>query len=107
MQSKLLLISNLLLGEKSVRASAPDLDSFLVNSPLNSGRNSSGNHWDALRASRMLASKKPFSSLMVLSAGIEPALPVPQTGVLSVERQEPKNVTNIPQKNKTVNKKQF
>src|SRR3989344_3290532 len=63
--SKLLLISNLLLGEKSVRASAPDLDSFLANSPLNSGRNSGGNHWDALRASRMLALKKPLSSVLV------------------------------------------
>ena len=57
--------SNLLLGEKSVRANAPDLDSFLANSPLDSGRNSGGNHWDALRASRMLASKKPISSLLV------------------------------------------
>ena len=65
MKSKLLLISNLLLGEKQVRASAPDLDSFLANSPLDSGRNSGGNHWDALRASRMLASKKPISSLLV------------------------------------------
>ena len=63
--------SNLLLGEKQVRASAPDLDSFLANSPLDSGRNSGGNHWDARRASRILASKKPFSSLMVLSARIE------------------------------------
>src|SRR3989338_8979608 len=55
----------LLLGEKSVRASAPDLDSFLANTPLHSGRNSGGNHWDALRASRMLASKKPSSLLLV------------------------------------------
>ena len=64
--------SNLLLGEKTVRASAPDLDSFLANSPLDSGRNSGGNHWDALRASRMLASKKPISSLMVPRSGFEP-----------------------------------
>ena len=64
--------SNLLLGEKQVRASAPDLDSFLANSPLDSGRNSGGNHWDALRASRMLASKKPISSLLVTLPGIEP-----------------------------------
>jgi site-specific DNA recombinase len=66
--------SNLLLGEKQVRASAPDLDSFLANSPLDSGRNSGGNHWDALRASRMLASKKPLSSVLVPRAGIEPTL---------------------------------
>ena len=64
--------SNLLLGEKSVRASAPDLDSFLVNPPLDSGRNSGGNHWDALRASRMLTSKKPIGSLLVTLPGIEP-----------------------------------
>ena len=64
--------SNLLLGEKQVRASAPDLDSFLANSPLDSGRNSGGNHWDALRASRMLASKKPISSLLVRPVGFEP-----------------------------------
>ena len=67
--------SNLLLGEKSVRANAPDLDSFLANSPLDSGRNSGGNHWDALRASRMLASKKPISSLLVTLPGIEPGFP--------------------------------
>ena len=72
MESKLLLISNLLLGEKQVRASAPDLDSFLANSPLDSVRNSGENHWDALRASRMLASKKPISSLLVGTVGIEP-----------------------------------
>ena len=59
-KAKEIFVSNLLLGEKQVRASAPDLDSFLANSPLDSGRNSGGNHWDALRASRMLASKKPI-----------------------------------------------
>ena len=64
--------SHLLLGKKQVRASAPDLDSFLANSPRDSGRNSGGNHWDALRASRMLASKKPLSSLLVLPPGFEP-----------------------------------
>jgi len=56
-ESKLLLISNLLLGEKLVRASAPKI--------LNSFGKFGGNPWDALRASRILASKKPFSSLMV------------------------------------------
>ena len=79
--------SNLLLGEKQVRASAPDLDSFLANSPLDSGRNSGGNHWDALRASRMLASKKPSSLLLVPSRGIEPLSQDPQSCVLSVERR--------------------
>ena len=65
MKSKLILISNLLLGEKQVRASAPDLDSFLANSPLDSGRNLGGNQWDALRASHLLALKKPLSSVLV------------------------------------------
>ena len=55
--SKLLLISNLSLGEKLVRASAPKI--------LNSFGKFGGNPWDALRASRILASKKPMSSLMV------------------------------------------
>src|SRR3989338_1632980 len=49
--------SNLSLGEKSVRASAPKI--------LNSFGKFGGNPWDALRASRILASKKPMSSLMV------------------------------------------
>jgi hypothetical protein len=49
--------SDLLLGEKLVRASAPKI--------LNSFGKFGGNPWDALRASRILASKKPMSSLMV------------------------------------------
>ena len=49
--------SNLLLGEKLVRASAPKI--------LNSFGKFGGNPWDALRASRILASKKPMSSLLV------------------------------------------
>src|SRR3990167_2437293 len=57
--------SNLSLGEKSVRASAPKI--------LNSFGKFGGNPWDALRASRILASKKPMSSLMVRRAGFEPA----------------------------------
>ena len=63
--SKLLLISNLSLGEKLVRASAPKI--------LNSFGKFGGNPWDALRASRILASKKPMSSLLVRRAGFEPA----------------------------------
>ena len=57
-------ISNLLLGEKTVRASAPKI--------LNSFGKIGGNPWDALRASRILASKKPMSSLMVRGRGLEP-----------------------------------
>ena len=56
--------SNLLLGEKSMRASAPKF----LNSPTKSG----GNPWDALRASHLLASKKPLSSVLERVMGIEP-----------------------------------
>ena len=62
--SKLLLISNLLLGEKLVRASAQKI--------LNSLGEFGGNPWDALRASRILASKKPSSSILVPIKGFEP-----------------------------------
>jgi len=55
--SKLLLISNLLLGEKLVRASAPKI--------LNSFGKMGGNQWDALRASHLLASSKSLSSILV------------------------------------------
>ena len=48
----------------------------------------------ALRASRILASKKPISSLMVPSAGIEPASHPPQGCIPSVERHEGGNCTN-------------
>ena len=56
--------SNLLLGEKLVRASAPKI--------LNSLGEFGGNPWDALRASRILASKKPSSSILVRDEGFEP-----------------------------------
>src|SRR3990167_5376827 len=56
--------SNLLLGEKLVRASAPKI--------LNSFGKMGGNQWDALRASHLLALKKPLSSLMVPEVGLEP-----------------------------------
>ena len=56
--------SNLLLGEKSVRASAPKI--------LNSFGKMGGNQWDALRASHLLALKKPLSSVLVRPGGIEP-----------------------------------
>ena len=56
--------SNLLLGEKLVRASAPKI--------LNSLGEFGGNPWDALRASRISASKKPSSSFVVRGEGFEP-----------------------------------
>ena len=56
--------SNLLLGEKLVRASAPKF----LNSPTKSG----GNPWDALRASHIWASKKPLSSVLEPMVGFEP-----------------------------------
>jgi len=69
--------SNLLLGEKTVRASTPKI--------LNSFGKIGGNPWDALRASRMLASKKPMSSLLVPRTGFEPArnYALPPQGSLS------------------------
>ena len=56
--------SNLLLQNKSVRASAPNS----LYSPTESGQT----QWDALRASHLLASKKPFSSFKVRDRGFEP-----------------------------------
>ena len=56
--------SNLSLGEKLVRASAPKI--------LNSLGEFGGNPWDALRASRILASEKPSSSILVGGEGLEP-----------------------------------
>ncbi|MEO8638214.1 MAG: hypothetical protein ABI430_04935, partial [Candidatus Taylorbacteria bacterium] len=67
--------SHLLLGEKTLRACAPNSDSFLADSLADSGRNSGGNHWDALRASRIWASSKPLSSILVPEVGIEPTRP--------------------------------
>ena len=49
--------SNLLLQNKSVRASAPKI--------LNSFGKMGGNQWDALRASHLLVSSKPLSSILV------------------------------------------
>ncbi len=55
--SKLLLISHLVLGEKTVRpAEGGNPNSF--------GK-MGGNQWDALRASHLLALKKPLSSVLV------------------------------------------
>ena len=59
--------SNLLLGEKLVRASAPKI--------LNSLGEFGGNPWDALRASRISSSKKSLSSILVPGRGLEPPRP--------------------------------
>ena len=56
--------SNLLLGEKQVRASAPNF----LNSPAKSGET----QWDALRASHLLASSKPKSLILEPPLGFEP-----------------------------------
>ena len=56
--------SNLLLGEKTVRTAEGGAP--------NSFGKMGGNQWDALRASHLLASKKPFSSFVVPEVGIEP-----------------------------------
>ncbi|MBI3588963.1 MAG: hypothetical protein HY093_00915 [Candidatus Liptonbacteria bacterium] len=50
--------SNLHLGEKTVRPAEGGTP--------NSFGKMGGNQWDALRASHLLASKKPFSSFVVL-----------------------------------------
>ena len=57
--------SNLLLGEKTVRVAEG-------NAPNSLGK-IEGNQWDALRASHLLASEKPLSSILVPGAGLEPA----------------------------------
>src|SRR3989339_1867977 len=63
-ESKLLLISHLLLGEKTLRpAEGGNPNSF--------GK-MGGNQWDALRASPLLALKKPLSSVLVPGRGLEP-----------------------------------
>jgi site-specific DNA recombinase len=57
--------SNLLLGEKTVRPAEGGTP--------NSFGKMGGNQWDALRASHLLASKKPFSSFVVRREGFEPS----------------------------------
>jgi|GEM_PF-1946060 len=56
-ESKLLLISRLFLGEKTIR--------LAEGGNPNSFGKMRGNHWDALRASHLLALKKPLSSVLV------------------------------------------
>ena len=56
--------SHLLLGEKTIRpAEGGNPNSF--------GK-MEGNQWDALRASHLLALKKPLSSVLVRDTGFEP-----------------------------------
>ncbi len=59
--------SNLLLGEKTVRVAEGD-------APNSLGK-IGGNPWDALRASRIGASKKPISKILVRREGFEPSQP--------------------------------
>jgi hypothetical protein len=61
--------SNLLLGEKQVRASAPDSDSFLADSLADSGGNSGQTQWACLRHAHTLARFKPLSSVLVRGRG--------------------------------------
>ncbi len=71
--------SNLVLAHREARLAAP--------SGTESLEKSGQNQWAALAAARKLALKKSRSCVVVPSAGIEPALPAPQAGVLSVERR--------------------
>ena len=73
--SKLLLISNLLLGEKTVRASVLSSDSFLADSLADSGRNSGETQWACLRHAHALARSEPLSSILVRRRRLE--LPFP------------------------------
>ena len=73
--SKLLLISNLLLGEKTVRACAQSSDSFLADSLADSGRNSGETQWACLRHAHTLAHSEPLSYILVRERGIAPPRP--------------------------------
>jgi len=65
--------SNLSLGEKTVRASAPNSDSFLADSLADSGRNSGETQWACLRHAHALARSEPLSSILVRGTGLAPA----------------------------------
>ena len=73
--------SNLLLGEKTVRPAEGGTP--------NSFGKMGGNQWDALRASHLLALKKPLSSVLVPSAGFEPPIPY-----LEGARSKPPNTSS-------------
>src|SRR3990167_8697613 len=64
-ESKLLLISHLLLGEKTLRACAPEILNSLAIPPKNP--------WSALCAVRLYPPKKSLSSLLVRGTGLAPA----------------------------------
>ncbi len=57
--------SNLLLGEKTVRACALNSDSFLADSLADFGRNSGETQWACLRHAHALARSEPLSSILV------------------------------------------
>src|SRR3989344_4198090 len=65
MKSKLLLMSHLLLGEKTLRACAPEILNSLAIPPKNP--------WSALCAVRLYPPKKSLSSLLVRGTGLAPA----------------------------------
>jgi len=84
--------SNLSLGEKLVRASAPKI--------LNSFGKFGGNPWDALRASRILASQKPSSSILVPGTGLAPAqdcshMPLKHTRILNFATRANLSMTTV------------
>ena len=63
---------------------------------LNSLGKFGGNPWDALRASRILASKKPSSSILVLPPGLEPGTNASKAFMISVSpREQIENLINI------------
>jgi len=57
--------SNLLLGEKQVRASAPNSGSFLADSLADSGKIFGETQWACLRHAHTLARSEPLSSILV------------------------------------------
>ena len=76
--------SNLLLGEKKVRASAPNSDSFLADSLADSGKIFGETQWACLRHAHALARSEPLSSILVRERGLEPprlSAPSPQDGL--------------------------
>jgi DNA invertase Pin-like site-specific DNA recombinase len=64
--------SNLLLGEKTLRACAPNAGSFLADSLADSRRNSGETQWACLRHAHALARSEPLSSVLVRRVGFEP-----------------------------------
>ena len=71
-KAKKIFGSNLLLGEKTLRACAPNAGSFLADSLADSRRNSGETQWACLRHAHALARSEPLSSVLVGWAGLEP-----------------------------------